>query len=62
MSYPGGLAYHRFPVNANEAEARRSRRFEPFGHSPKSLDRAKISEPPPDHGYPRTLDLRKVRS
>jgi uncharacterized protein (DUF2126 family) len=61
VSHPGGRAYERFPVNANEAEARRSRRFEPFGHPPAALDVAAIAEPPPGHGYPRTLDLRKVR-
>jgi uncharacterized protein (DUF2126 family) len=62
VSHPGGRSYDRFPVNANEAEARRSRRFEPFGRPAAAFDLAKIAEPPPDHGYPRTLDLRKVRS
>ncbi len=59
--HPGGLAYDTFPVNANEAEARRVSRFEQLGHTPGSIDLAALehdlSHPDPDH--PFTLDLRR---
>ncbi len=54
--HPGGLAYDTFPVNANEAEARRRSRFYPIGHTPSAGP-----EPRRVVGYehPRTLDLRR---
>jgi uncharacterized protein (DUF2126 family) len=61
-SHPGGLAYETFPLNANEAEARRSSRFTPFGHTPGAIDAtrlATIDAPRREPEYPWTLDLRR---
>jgi uncharacterized protein (DUF2126 family)/transglutaminase-like putative cysteine protease len=56
VSHPGGLSYDTFPVNANEAEARRRSRFLPIGHTAGLM-----SEPVVQRGLetPRTLDLRR---
>lgn len=64
VSHPGGRSYDTPPVNAMEAESRRSRRFEQIGHTTGSIgvDAIRARQAWVASGtteYPHTLDMRR---
>lgn len=62
--HPGGRSYDTYPVNAVEAESRRSSRFQPIGMTGGTIDTTGWADPTSviandPNEYPYTLDLRR---
>jgi uncharacterized protein (DUF2126 family) len=56
VAHPGGRSYDTFPVNGNEAEARRLARFVPQNYTAGGFT---LREEKPSDEFPLTLDLRR---
>ncbi len=56
VSHPGGRTFETFPVNANEAEARRAARFFEIGHTAGAMA---VPAEEVNADFPLTLDLRR---
>jgi uncharacterized protein (DUF2126 family) len=57
VTHPGGRSYDTFPVNANEAESRRTNRFFKFNHTPGRFPLRAVAK---TKDFPFTLDLRRT--
>ena len=58
--HPAGIAFERFPINANEAESRRGSRFERRGGLGGAWELGVVASDPGPNPFPLTLDLRRA--